>query len=257
MAPAASAFAEALANLTIAAPQGARVWSNESAEPYALSAEAVRAGLVRQLVSPVRFASSVEALYADGGRVFVEMGPGKVLRDLVARTLGSRPHLALQLDPGLADPALHLADVLAQLAIHGLELDVPRLSSDELVVRSPRSERAVSAQEAYLAANQSAMEAFFAQQRALLERLPAPSDELVRAIMDTNRSVLGEFLAAQERALGLTPVREPEAPAAAPMPAEASAPADDQAARILGWLRRAIAELSGFALEDVRHKCEI
>jgi malonyl CoA-acyl carrier protein transacylase/NAD(P)-dependent dehydrogenase (short-subunit alcohol dehydrogenase family)/acyl carrier protein len=255
MAPAAQAFAEALAELEVEAPARAKVWANETAEPYHGSAQAIRDGLARQIVSPVRFASSIEAIYRDGGRIFLELGAGKVLRDLVTRTLGTRAHLALSLDPGPADAALHVADVLAQLTIHGLDLSVPRVTmaaAENMRVEAPRAR----VREAFFAANQSALEAFFAQQRLLLERLPAASDELVRAVMETNRSVLSEYLSAQERALGgdARAVREPAALATS---APQALPTDDLATRILTWLRRAIAELTGFAVEAVKPTSEL
>ena len=37
-------------------------------------------------------------MYADGARVFVEAGPGRVLTGLVGRILGKRPHAAIACD---------------------------------------------------------------------------------------------------------------------------------------------------------------
>src|SRR5690606_37399128 len=48
-------------------------------------AASVREGLVRQLVAPVRWTDTVCALVADGARVIVECGPGRVLTGLNRR----------------------------------------------------------------------------------------------------------------------------------------------------------------------------
>lgn len=70
------------------------VWNNLSvplinnAEATALrTAEAVRASLVRQLPSPVRWEESIKAMAQLGVTIFVEVGPGTVLSGLIKRIL--------------------------------------------------------------------------------------------------------------------------------------------------------------------------
>ena len=78
---------------------------------------------VRQWCEPVRFGETVEKLYADGYRVFVELGARGNLSTRVADILGTRPHVAVATNrihrPGLTQ--LHHA--LAILAAHGVALD--------------------------------------------------------------------------------------------------------------------------------------
>ncbi|WP_022836235.1 ACP S-malonyltransferase [Salisaeta longa] len=50
--------------------------------------EAIREALIDQLLSPVRWAQTLERMHADGASRFVEVGAGNVLRGLVKRTLG-------------------------------------------------------------------------------------------------------------------------------------------------------------------------
>ncbi len=47
--------------------------------------EAIKANLLRQLTSPVRWTQSVGAMLADGATEFIETGPGSVLQGLVKR----------------------------------------------------------------------------------------------------------------------------------------------------------------------------
>ena len=104
---AADRFAEALAKAELQMPH-LPVYSNLEAAPYATEAEAIRAILVKQLTQPLRFQEEVEAIYAAGVRIFVEVGPSNVLSGLVQRILGNRPAVILttnkkRSDSGLAD----------------------------------------------------------------------------------------------------------------------------------------------------------
>ncbi|HSL21138.1 MAG TPA: ACP S-malonyltransferase [Vicinamibacterales bacterium] len=59
------------------------VVSNVSGEPYPANPAVIRAGLVEQMVSPVLWATSIGRLIEGGARVFVEVGPGRVLSGLM------------------------------------------------------------------------------------------------------------------------------------------------------------------------------
>jgi acyl transferase domain-containing protein/NAD(P)H-dependent flavin oxidoreductase YrpB (nitropropane dioxygenase family)/NAD(P)-dependent dehydrogenase (short-subunit alcohol dehydrogenase family) len=121
---AAAAFAERLDKCEISSPRLA-VWSNTTAERYPEHPDAVRSQLARQLAEPVRFREEIEALYHQGVRVFVEVGPGNVLTGLVGKILGERPHRAVQVASRRATAsdleAFQLA--LAELAALGVTVD--------------------------------------------------------------------------------------------------------------------------------------
>lgn len=108
-------------------PPGCTVFSNVSAAPYPEDPAAVAEYLAYHLRNRVDFIREVEAMYEHGARVFVEVGPGKVLTGLVERILGSRPHLAVCSNqkgrPDL-DQILHL---VGQLAVHGIPVQVEKL----------------------------------------------------------------------------------------------------------------------------------
>jgi acyl transferase domain-containing protein/NAD(P)H-dependent flavin oxidoreductase YrpB (nitropropane dioxygenase family) len=112
-------FALTLAGVPVAPPR-IPIWSNRTASPYPDEPDLVRAELAEQISSPVRFCDQIEAMYADGARVFVEVGPGRVLTGLVGAVLGDRPHLAVSCDgrPGEGLRALLIA--VAQLACAGV-----------------------------------------------------------------------------------------------------------------------------------------
>ncbi|MFA9204717.1 MAG: acyltransferase domain-containing protein, partial [Flavobacteriales bacterium] len=92
------------------------VYSNQSATQYESDAVLIRSGLADHIVSPVRFVAEIEQMYKDGARTFVEIGPRKVLTNLVGRILGEQPHTAIALDQegkGLAG----LFDQLAKISV--------------------------------------------------------------------------------------------------------------------------------------------
>jgi [acyl-carrier-protein] S-malonyltransferase len=78
-------LAEALARLTWSRPQ-IPVVANVTAEPVE-RADEIPDLLVRQLISPVRWAQSIEKMAQMGAEKFVEVGPGKVLQGLLRRIL--------------------------------------------------------------------------------------------------------------------------------------------------------------------------
>src|SRR5262249_14281317 len=118
-------LAEALAAVRFAAPRRP-VYSNTTAAPHGDPAGIGRQ-LAEHLVAPVRFAAEVEALYAAGARVFVEVGPQAVLTGLAQQTLADRPHLAVASDVKARPGLVQLAHLLGQLLAHGVLARLDRL----------------------------------------------------------------------------------------------------------------------------------
>lgn len=92
MRPAAESLAEALQAIRFHAPELPVINNVDVARET--DPERIRAALVRQLHSPVRWAETVRALAADGVTTLYECGPGKVLCGLskrIDRTLVAKP----------------------------------------------------------------------------------------------------------------------------------------------------------------------
>jgi len=113
------AFARDLALIDVAAP-ALPVYSNTTAAVYPSEPAAIRARLAEHIGKPVHFVGEVEAMYADGARVFVEAGPGRVLTGLVGRILGKRPHAAIACDRPNEDGVFAFLLALGQLAVRGV-----------------------------------------------------------------------------------------------------------------------------------------
>lgn len=60
------------------------VYQNVNALP-ATDVTVIKNNLIAQLTAPVRWTQSVQHMFADGARVFIECGPGKVLQGLVKK----------------------------------------------------------------------------------------------------------------------------------------------------------------------------
>ncbi|MFO0586971.1 MAG: SDR family NAD(P)-dependent oxidoreductase [Polyangiaceae bacterium] len=123
VAGASALFGSILATARLSAPQ-IPVYSNATAAPYPESGDAVRAMLAEHVAVPVRFVEEIEAMYAAGARVFVEVGPGRVLTGLAGKILGRRPHVAVACDQAGENGIVQLLVALAELATAGVAIDV-------------------------------------------------------------------------------------------------------------------------------------
>lgn len=129
VANAATQFAEALAMQSFA-PAQMPVYNNGLTTAVDGASDTWRELLANQIASPVRFVEMIEQMYADGVRVFVEVGASSVLTGLVPAILGDRPHVAIATDrrnkPGLG---AYLGAV-AKLAALGVPVQLNRLFAD-------------------------------------------------------------------------------------------------------------------------------
>ena len=83
MEPARKQLAEAIASTPFNQPV-CPVYQNVNALPQT-DPEVIKANLIAQLTSPVRWTQSVLAMIADGADTFVELGPGSVLQGLIKK----------------------------------------------------------------------------------------------------------------------------------------------------------------------------
>ncbi|MDD3034557.1 MAG: ACP S-malonyltransferase [Bacteroidales bacterium] len=62
------------------------IYQNVDAQPHTCPDE-IKNNLILQLTAPVRWRQSVENMWNDGGREFVELGPGNVLQNMIKKIL--------------------------------------------------------------------------------------------------------------------------------------------------------------------------
>jgi len=101
--PAADVLADALAHITIAAPETLVIHNVDIS--LAATPDTIRAALARQAWHPVRWVETIQAMKAQGVTHIVECGPGRVLAGLTKRIDGDLVSLNIS-DPASLDAAL-------------------------------------------------------------------------------------------------------------------------------------------------------
>jgi len=115
-------FAAAIKKVKFNKP-GIPVYSNTTGQAYASDPEQIRQSLAEHILNPVRFKDEIEAIYSQGGSIFVEFGPKNVLTNLVKNILEGKPHAAVALNPNAKkDSDRQFREAVAQLCVLGLDL---------------------------------------------------------------------------------------------------------------------------------------
>jgi acyl transferase domain-containing protein/NAD(P)H-dependent flavin oxidoreductase YrpB (nitropropane dioxygenase family)/NADP-dependent 3-hydroxy acid dehydrogenase YdfG len=268
VAPASDVFAADLEDTVIADPV-LPVWSNRTGKRYATGT--VRRELAAQIAAPVRFAEQIEDMYESGARIFVEVGPGRVLTRLTGDILGSRPHTAVSCEPGIRG----LLGALGHLAVCGVPVDLERLFRGRVELTDPPSSywtvdgRAVRAPDGTTPVNALAPARQIAR-IAMTESAPAGRDQVVAEFLRNSR----EFVAMQrEVMLGYLGSPVPPAPtprvieptpSVAEIPAArkdeprpiAARPADD-AVDVLGTVLAVISDRTGFPPDMIENGLDL
>ncbi|MDR2122345.1 MAG: SDR family NAD(P)-dependent oxidoreductase [Flavobacteriaceae bacterium] len=105
-----------------------QAWSNTTAEIYPVKAEEIKNRLAEHLVSPVLFAKQVKNMYAEGARIFIETGPGRVLTGFVQDTLTEEGEVvAIQTEGTGNDGVSFLLRAIAQYIQTGREINFEKL----------------------------------------------------------------------------------------------------------------------------------
>ena len=128
-------FGAFLEKLAVSAPT-LPVYANGTALPYPKDPGQIRRQLAGQIAEPVRFVEQIEAMYAAGIRVFVEVGAGTVLTNFVARILDGRPHAAIALDDKRGG-VLGLMLALGKLVSAGAPVDFGALWAEHRLPENP------------------------------------------------------------------------------------------------------------------------
>jgi acyl transferase domain-containing protein/phosphopantetheinyl transferase len=103
------------------------VYSCATAAPLPADPDAAREIAVAQWSRPVRFRETIEAMYADGVRLFVEAGPRGNLTAFVDDILRGRPYLAVAANLPRRSGVTQLHHVLGLLAAHGVPVQLDPL----------------------------------------------------------------------------------------------------------------------------------
>ncbi len=103
------------------------VYSNVSAKRHPLAYKQMRGLLASQIEKPVRFREIIERMISDGVRTFVEVGPGRVLSNMVGQIADDPAIAAIALDAKGGDGLAAFLSGVGRLAIEGVNLDIAGL----------------------------------------------------------------------------------------------------------------------------------
>ncbi|MPY88884.1 MAG: acyltransferase domain-containing protein [Luteitalea sp.] len=103
------------------------VYSCVTAQPYPPNPDVVRTLVASQWARSVRFRDTVEAMYARGARIFVEVGPKANLTGFIEDTLRGRTSIAIPSNTAHRSGITQLNHLLGQLAAHGVPMDLAPL----------------------------------------------------------------------------------------------------------------------------------
>jgi acyl transferase domain-containing protein/NAD(P)-dependent dehydrogenase (short-subunit alcohol dehydrogenase family)/acyl carrier protein len=135
MQPARERFAEVLARQTFAKPRVA-VFSNTLGGQYPEDPQEIASLLASHLVRPVKFVDEIRAMYEQGARVFVEVGPKGVLTGLARQILEGKDARFIQIDSD-RNGLVQFLNALAQLAVEGAPVDTAQLLRGRILQPEP------------------------------------------------------------------------------------------------------------------------
>lgn len=102
------------------------VWSNTTAEYYPQKTQEIKNRLSEHLIKPVLFTRQVENMYNEGARIFIEVGPGRVLTGLVQSILGDKVS-AFETENKSFNGVTFILHTLAKYLSTGKSVDVEKL----------------------------------------------------------------------------------------------------------------------------------
>ncbi len=118
MTPFVTALTPLFAQLSWQSPR-APLYSCQSATPFPTVPAEMASQALKQYTHPVQFRALIQRLYADGIRLFVEIGPSATLTALVRDNLRGQPHQALAVDDRRRGSAWGMANAVGQLFVWG------------------------------------------------------------------------------------------------------------------------------------------
>jgi len=99
------------------------IYSNTTGAAYPEDTETAKEILANHILHPVIFKTQIEQIYAAGGRIFVEIGPRRVVSNLVNEILEGKSHIAVPLNGSRQKSSdRQLRDAVVRLQVAGVPL---------------------------------------------------------------------------------------------------------------------------------------
>ncbi len=104
--------------------EGLRYYSCAFEQDMDLTSESAAASITRQAMEGFDFPATVQKAYAEGIRIFLEVGPHSSCTRMIDEILGDRPHLAVAANRREESEPLTLMKAVATLAAAGIDIDL-------------------------------------------------------------------------------------------------------------------------------------
>jgi len=116
-----------LHDLPVRSRPAAILYSAADYAPLQPDRKMIASAISRMACKQVDFPRLIERAYADGARVFLELGPRSTCARWIDETLDERPHVAVSIDTLGAEDRVSLVKLLARLVAHRVPLDLSAL----------------------------------------------------------------------------------------------------------------------------------
>ncbi len=108
-----------------------RFYSCAMGRSYELTSENAASSILQQAVSGFDFTATIQQAYADGVRIFLEMGPQASCTRMIRRILHQTPHLAVSADVRGEDDYLTILKFLGDLSAERVPVNLDPLYGDD------------------------------------------------------------------------------------------------------------------------------
>ena len=105
-------------------------YSTAWGRPYVLTSTSAADAIVAQAVGTIDFPQVIHRAYADGVRLFVEIGPGASCTRMIDEILDQQPHHAQSVTPATMNPIGAFLELLGSLMTHRVPVDLSPLYGD-------------------------------------------------------------------------------------------------------------------------------
>lgn len=188
------------------------VYSCASTQVFEADPEGIRDLAAQQWQSRVRFTETIQRMYEDGVRIFVEVGPSANLTGFVDDVLKGKGALAVSMDSRRRPSLLHLQQTLGRIWLTGRDMTLGALFADREIARvdlaakaPPQRSRLISNTLPFLRLND--------EEAATLRSALMPSAPAMPSPVGVTATLEAVPLDGEQRGPDLAP--SPEAPAGA------------------------------------------
>ncbi len=106
---------------------GVNLYTAATYDRSVLESQSIAANIAAALTQPLDFPRLIDRVYADGARIFIEVGPGGTCSRWIKETLKQQPHITMPVVARGVEDQVSIVRLLAKLACHQVAVDLSSL----------------------------------------------------------------------------------------------------------------------------------